>query len=188
MPASEGGGTIPSRSQHCSGGQPMPAEAREMVARVALAYVATVSPEGLPNLSPKGSLKVVDDYTLAFGDIASPGTMRNLEHQPYVDINVLDVFRRRGYRFRGPAQVVDDVELIAFLAADLGAEYPIRNAVRFSVEETRPLISPIYWVTDTTEDDVIRIWEDRLGYRRAAAQAMPASQRGTASEGGSPLG
>jgi predicted pyridoxine 5'-phosphate oxidase superfamily flavin-nucleotide-binding protein len=83
-------------SQRWSGGQPMPEDAQRMVAEVGLAYVATASPEGLPNLSPKDTLKVVDEHTLAFGELASPGTMRNLEHTPYVDINVVDVFRRRG--------------------------------------------------------------------------------------------
>ena len=157
---------MPSPGQRWTDGEPMPAEARRMVAAVALAYVATVTEDGLPNLSPKGSLKVVDEHTLAFGEIASPGTMRNLRHTPYVDINVLDVFRRRGYRFRGPATVTDDKELIEFLGADLGADYPIRSAVRVEVEETRALISPIYWVTDATEVDVVRIWEKRLGYAR----------------------
>jgi hypothetical protein len=47
--------------------------------------------------------------------------MRNLEHTPYVDINVVDVFRRRGYRFRGRAEISDDPALIAFLREGLGA-------------------------------------------------------------------
>jgi len=137
-----------------------------MVAEVGLAYVATVSPDGLPNLSPKGTLKVIDEHTLAFGDLASPGTMRNLEHTPYVDINVVDVFRRRGYRFRGRAEISDDPALVAFLREGLGADYPLRRAVRVTVEETRSLISPIYWVTGASEDEVIEIWERKLGYKR----------------------
>ena len=39
--------------------------------------------------------------------------------------------------------------------------------MRVSVEETRALISPIYWVTGASEDDVISIWEQKLGYYRA---------------------
>ena len=53
-------------------------EMARMVAELRLCYVATVTPDGKPNLSPKGSLRVVDDDHLAFADIMSPATMRNL--------------------------------------------------------------------------------------------------------------
>ena len=43
-----------------------------MIAELRLCYVATVTPDGKPNLSPKGSLRVVDDDHLAFADIMSP--------------------------------------------------------------------------------------------------------------------
>ena len=36
-------------------------EMKEMVERLRLCYVATVTPDGKPNLSPKGSLKVWGD-------------------------------------------------------------------------------------------------------------------------------
>jgi len=39
-------------------------EMKEMVERLRLCYVATVTPDGKPNLSPKGSLKVWDDETV----------------------------------------------------------------------------------------------------------------------------
>ena len=53
-------------------------EMKEMVERLRLCYVATVTSDGKPNLSPKGSLKVWDDETVVFADIASLGTVRNL--------------------------------------------------------------------------------------------------------------
>ena len=64
-------------------------EMKEMVERLRLCYVATVTPDGKPNLSPKGSLKVWDDETVVFADIASPGTMRNLRSNPFIEINWL---------------------------------------------------------------------------------------------------
>ena len=45
-------------------------EMKEMVERLRLCYVATVTSDGKPNLSPKGSLKVWDDETVVFADIA----------------------------------------------------------------------------------------------------------------------
>jgi len=52
------------------------------------------------------------------------------------------------------------------LREGLGADYPLRRAIRVTVEETRSLISPIYWVTGASEDEVIEIWERKLGYKR----------------------
>jgi hypothetical protein len=40
--------------------------------------------------------------------------------------------------------------------------------VRVSVEETRALISPICWVIDASEGDVISKRERKLGYTLAA--------------------
>ena len=44
-------------------------EMKEIVERLRLCYVATVTPDGKPNLSPKGSLKVWDDETVVFAEI-----------------------------------------------------------------------------------------------------------------------
>jgi len=57
--------------------------------------------------SPKGSLKVWDDETVLFADIASPGTMRNLRSYPFIEINLVDPFLRRGFRFKGRAEVCE---------------------------------------------------------------------------------
>ena len=48
-----------------------------------LGYVATVSALGIPNLSPKGTIIAWDENTLAFADIRSPNTMKNLEKKPF---------------------------------------------------------------------------------------------------------
>lgn len=40
-----------------------------------LGFVATVCPDGTPNLSPKGTTTVWDDDHLIFANIRSPGTI-----------------------------------------------------------------------------------------------------------------
>ena len=54
-----------------------------------LGYAATVSEENIPNLSPKGTIIAWDERTLAFADIRSPKTIKNLEKNPHVEINVV---------------------------------------------------------------------------------------------------
>ena len=65
-----------------------------------LGYVATVSPDGTPNLSPKGTIIAWDKTTIAFADIRSPNTMKNLESNPNVEINVVDPLLRKGFRIK----------------------------------------------------------------------------------------
>jgi predicted pyridoxine 5'-phosphate oxidase superfamily flavin-nucleotide-binding protein len=49
-----------------------------VVLEQSLGFVATVTPDGRPNLSPKGTTTVWDEHHLMFADIASPGTVENL--------------------------------------------------------------------------------------------------------------
>ena len=72
-----------------------------------LGFFATVCADGSPNLSPKGTIAVWDDHHLAFGNIRSPGTLENLRRNPNIDINVVDPFTRKGYRFKGIASILE---------------------------------------------------------------------------------
>ncbi|MCI4365413.1 MAG: pyridoxamine 5'-phosphate oxidase family protein, partial [Thermoplasmata archaeon] len=69
---------------------------KRLVREQRLGYVATISPEGAPTLSPKGSLTVWDDDHLMFADIESPHTIRNLGKNPRTEMNVVDPFTRKG--------------------------------------------------------------------------------------------
>src|SRR6266700_8310430 len=73
-----------------------------------LGFVASVCPDGTPNLSPKGTTAVWDDEHLIFADICSPGTIANVQRQPIVEINVVDPVARKGYRFKGPATIYQE--------------------------------------------------------------------------------
>jgi predicted pyridoxine 5'-phosphate oxidase superfamily flavin-nucleotide-binding protein len=144
------------------------AEMKEMVAALRLCYVATVTPEGRPNLSPKGSLKVLDDDHLAFIDIMSPGTMRNLNSNPYVEINMVDPFLRRGYRFKGICEVFTAGPVYDEVANELwnreGRQYPANAVVRVRVDFAKAVKSPAYVFNTGVEDEAVRkMWLKRYG-------------------------
>jgi uncharacterized protein len=147
------------------------ADMREIIGASSLGYVATVSRDGRPNLSPKGSLAVWDDDHLFFADIASPGTIENLRHNPIVEVNFVDVVARRGYRFAGIAEIFEDGPVFDRAAEDLrnrqGPQYPCHRAVLITVETVRPLLSPAYMFNDPppSEDAVRAVWLERLGVR-----------------------
>jgi predicted pyridoxine 5'-phosphate oxidase superfamily flavin-nucleotide-binding protein len=80
---------------------------KRVVEQQRLGFVATVCPDGTPNLSPKGTTAVWDDDHLIFANIRSPGTLANLRQNANVEVNVVDPFVRKGYRFKGVASILE---------------------------------------------------------------------------------
>jgi predicted pyridoxine 5'-phosphate oxidase superfamily flavin-nucleotide-binding protein len=141
---------------------------RHMVAHLRLCYVATVTPDGKPNLSPKGSLLVIDDDHLAFADIMSPSTIRNLRSNPYIEVNMVDPFLRRGYRFKGVCEVVTEGKTFDLVANELwdreGRQYPVNAVVSIAVQTALPVRSPAYVFNKGVKEENVRsIWLERYG-------------------------
>lgn len=144
------------------------ADMKRVVTEQRLAFVATVCPDGTPNLSPKGTIAVWDDEHLVFADIRSPGTIANLKKNPAVEINIVDPFARKGYRFKGPGEIIVDGErfekIMSFYrgrwtdTARSKAEARIRGFVLIKVEEALPLISPAYDDASSDEQSIRKNW------------------------------
>ncbi len=136
-----------------------------------LGFVATVSPDGTPNVSPKGSLTVLDENNLVFADVESPHTVRNLAKNPRTEINVVDPFVRKGYRFRGSATVlhtgISFWKVLEMYRAEGADVRRIRAVVVVEVDAVLPLISPVYLVGRVEEEEVRGRWEE---YYRSARQ------------------
>jgi uncharacterized protein len=128
----------------------IPPEVQRFVRQARLGFVATVSPDGTANLSPKGTTTVWDDSRLVFADLRSPNTVRNLKLNPSIEVNVVDVFSRRGYRFKGVGHVHSDgpwyeegLDVLAADGFDLSAER-VRSIVIIEIEWLGELLSPAY--------------------------------------------
>lgn len=137
-------------------------EIKEFVKQQKLGFVATVCPDGTPNLSPKGTTTVWDDDHLVFADIHSPGTVNNLLSNPSVEINMVDIFRRKGYRFKGIGKVISEGQLFKDVILSYGeaaAKYSIKHIVLIKIERILPLESPAY-DTGVTESEVVKKWTE----------------------------
>ncbi len=69
-------------------------------------WVATAALDGTPNVSIKGSLRLLDDEHLVFSDLFSLKTRKNLLENPKVAIMVYEDGARRGYMFKGVAELI----------------------------------------------------------------------------------
>jgi len=129
---------------------------KEFVQKTKLGFIATICPDGTPNLSPKGTTIAWDDDHLAFADIHSPVTVQNLLNNPAVEINIVDVFTRKGYRFKGTAKIFSEGNLfneVVSFYGEAASKYKINHIVLISVERVLPITSPIY-DTGITEEEV----------------------------------
>jgi predicted pyridoxine 5'-phosphate oxidase superfamily flavin-nucleotide-binding protein len=125
-------------------------EMQRVVREQRLGFVATVTPDGLPNLSPKGTTRLWDDERLFFADIASPGTVANLRANPHVDVNVVDPILRKGFRFKGTATVYTSGEMYEHglrILREQGSttnRERVRSIVVIDVTDAAELVSPAY--------------------------------------------
>ncbi len=136
------------------------AEIQNFVKLQKLGFIATVCPDGTPNLSPKGTVSVWRDHQLVFLDINSPGTVNNLKLNPAVEINVVDIFARKGYRFKGTAEVILEGDVFDAIVASYGEaarKYTVKHVVLVNVERILEVTSPAY-DTGATEPEIRTRW------------------------------
>jgi predicted pyridoxine 5'-phosphate oxidase superfamily flavin-nucleotide-binding protein len=137
------------------------ADMKRVIAEQGLGFVATVGADGSPNLSPKGTMRVLDDDSIMFADIRSPATIANIALNPAMEINFVDPFSRTGYRFKGSARVVargkpEFETLLAHYAGSRLAER-YRAIVIMRVSRAAALTSPAYDI-GATEAELRRHW------------------------------
>lgn len=159
------------------------ADMKRLIDEQRLGFFATVCADGSPNLSPKGTIAVWDDSHLAFGNIRSPRTLENLRRDPRIDINVVDPFTRKGYRFKGVAAVLDGgasyERAVEFYRARGSKVSAFKEIVLIEVTEAQFIDSPAYDF-GMSESEIRGRWEKhydslRLGQRNVSDPEIPDS-------------
>ena len=136
-------------------------EIKNFVNSQKLGYVATVSNDGTPNLSPKGTIVVMNESTLVFADIRSPQTIQNLQDNPSVEINVVDPFQRLGYRFKGEGKIINEgleFDKILDYYINAGIKSKINSVVVVDVRSMSKVTSPSYDL-GATKDELVSKWK-----------------------------
>ncbi|MCP5028854.1 MAG: pyridoxamine 5'-phosphate oxidase family protein [Actinomycetia bacterium] len=114
---------------------------RDLIKEVGLCYAASATSDGTPNVSPKGSITVVDDDHIAFADIMSPHTRENLKENAKVAVLVCQPATFSGYQFTGTAELSTEgsvYDMLVQAIADKGLELPpVQNAVTIRVDSVR---------------------------------------------------
>lgn len=145
---------------------------RDLIAKFPLGFVATVTKDNRPSLSPKGTFLVLDEKTIAFGEIRSPGTIANLAYQPELEVNFIDQWKRKGVRIRGKAEVIADsssefdILLPRWRAVWGDLADRIGHIVRIAITDMKLVTTPPY-DDGVTEEEMISL------YKRKFAEIYP---------------
>jgi len=151
---------------------------KRVVGEQRLGFFATVCPDGTPNLSPKGTTAVWDDDHLIFANIHSPGTLANLRKNANIEVNVVDPFARKGYRFKGVASILESGSLYDKVLAfykERGAQSAIGEIVMIRVQSALPIVSPAYFL-GLSEDQIRDRWERYFQSLRAGGPRLQADE------------
>ncbi|MEZ6087349.1 MAG: pyridoxamine 5'-phosphate oxidase family protein [Pirellulaceae bacterium] len=141
-----------------------------------LCWLATVAEDGSPNVSPKEAFLHDGQGRILIAHIASPQSVRNIQHDPRVCLSFIDVFTQRGHKIRGEARLLteDDARYEnqkSLLAQLVGERFPIRGVIEVQPTAVEEIIAPSYRLfPNTTTRQMVA--EARTTYRVAEYQEM----------------
>ena len=141
---------------------------KTIIVQANLSFVAAVNEDGSPNLSPTSTLRVYDDTHLIFANLASPGTIDNLRREPRTEVNCIDIFSRRGYRFTGAASVHSPGDTLyeefdQTMKQELGPDTKMYEAVLIALDDVQPILSPAYMNPTVTEEGLRKTYLRKYG-------------------------
>lgn len=127
-----------------------------------LCWLATVSKDGIPNVSPKEIFTYLDEDHIGIAHIASPNSFRNIKANPNVCVSFVEVFVQKGYKLVGQAEIIKrtDTEFkkeAAKILTMAGAAFPVQALLKIKVTKTTPILAPSYMMypDKTTEENQI---------------------------------
>jgi predicted pyridoxine 5'-phosphate oxidase superfamily flavin-nucleotide-binding protein len=100
-------------------------------------FVATVNPDGSPDVGPKRSTRVLDDEHIMFAEVTGNQTWRNVQRGSRVAIAVVDREKMRGFRFVGNPEVITSGEVFDATVAALrarGMMAPLKGVVKVRID------------------------------------------------------
>ena len=111
---------------------------KETIAEIRPGIIATASKDGKPNVSAKGSFRVLDDDHVVFADISSPRTIANLKENPQVSVLVVHPKSMKGCRIWGKGEIIDSGELFDQMSKEFAElNLKVKHVVKIKVEETQ---------------------------------------------------
>ncbi len=136
-------------------------EIKEYINRSVLCWLATVSTESIPNVSPKEIFNYFETDKIIVANIASPQTIRNIKQNENVCVSFIDILVQKGFQVKGKARIIGKTdsefsEMEKILTVMTGGNFPFATITEITVVQVKPIIAPKYILyPETTEKEQI---------------------------------
>ena len=124
-------------------------EMKKLIGDHSAGMVATINDNGTPSVSPKATFVILDELTIAFGNIRSPGTLANLRKRSSVEVCFIDVVTRKAVRVSGTGAIVRKSEAEPGLMGAFEAYWSpyiarMSSFVVIAIDAAELILSPAY--------------------------------------------
>ncbi|CAL2105833.1 putative _PNPOx domain-containing protein [Tenacibaculum sp. 190524A02b] len=147
-------------------------EIKKAIDQSVLCWLATVSKEGIPNVSPKEVFNYFEDNSIIVANIASPQTIKNIKYNTSICISFIDILVQKGFQINGKATLVDssnsDFEVMEKVLLKITeGKFPFKSITHITIEKVKPIIAPKYILyPDTTEEEQISSALNTYGFNQ----------------------
>ncbi len=134
---------------------------KDTVNKSILCWLATVSSDGIPNVSPKEIFSIYDNNKIIVANIASPQTVKNINQNCNVAISCINILVQKGYQLKGKAKIITKQDaqfgkMEKLLLELTQGKFPFSSITAITIEKTKPIIAPKYILyPETTEMEQI---------------------------------
>ena len=145
-------------------------EIKDYLHKSVLCWLATVSAENVPNVSPKEIFNHFGTDKIIVANIASPQTVRNIKQNEDVCVSFIDILVQKGFQVKGKAKIIKKTssefpEMEKVLIEMTGGNFPFSTITEITVEQVKPIIAPKYILyPETTEKQQIESAKKRYGF------------------------
>lgn len=136
-------------------------EIKKYIDKSVLCWLATATPDGVPNVSPKEVFTYFEEAYIIIANIASPQSVRNIQNNPDVCIGFINIFIQKGFQVKGKAEIINKTapeynRMKDSLLHITKGKYPFPSITKVLVEQTKNIIAPKYFLyPETTEKQQI---------------------------------
>lgn len=146
------------------------ADIKTSIDQSVLCWLATVSNDNMPNVSPKEIFTHYQSNSIIIANIASPQTVLNINQNTNVCVSFINILVQKGFQLKGKAKIVGPKDsefkpLQSILTIMTEGKFPFATITKIDIETAKPILAPSYlFYTETTENEQIENAKKTYGF------------------------
>ena len=133
-------------------------EIKKYLDQSVLCWLATVSDDGQPSVSPKEIFTYFGESHLIIANIASPNSLKNIRTNPKVGVSFIEILVQKGFKLWGQATIIEKTniefeELSQPLLEMTGDKFPFQSIFKIRIDKVKPILAPRYILYPETREE-----------------------------------